>query len=190
MKKLLGIVVLGLLWCNVGVADDIRDFEIEGISIGDSVLGFYTEKSLKQDTQYFYSDKKWGTVGIYNSDEYDRIQFTYNTNNNSYKIHGLAGVLTFHNNIDGCKQKMKKIVNEVESIFGNNVNKQTGSSKRSHDKSGKSIMYYNDFEFRDKSTINIYCTDWSKEMTDQNDWRDELKVSLYSAEFSIFLLNN
>ena len=190
MKRLLLILILTMSLQSWTKADDISDFEIEGMSIGDSVLGFHTEKSLKQDTQYFYSDKKWGTAGIYNSDEYDRIQFTYNTNNNSYKIHGLAGVLTFHNNIDGCKQKMKKIVNEVESIFGNNVNKQTGSSKRSHDKSGKSIMYYNDFEFRDKSAINIYCTDWSKEMTDQNDWRDELKVSLYSVEFSIFLLNN
>ena len=26
MKKLLGIVVLGLLWCNVGFADDLGEF--------------------------------------------------------------------------------------------------------------------------------------------------------------------
>lgn len=186
MRIFLLVLILIFSFQSITKAEDISDFEMEGVNIGDSVLDFYTEKSLKQDTEFFYSDKKWGTVAIYNSDEYDRIQFTYD---NNYKIHGLAGVLTFHNNIDGCKQKMKKIVNEVESIFGNNVNKRTGSAKRSHDKSGKSIMYYNDFQFENKSAINIYCTDWSKEMTDQNDWRDELKVSLYSVEFSNFLSN-
>ena len=41
MKKLLGIVVLGLLLINPSQADDIRDFQIEGMSLGDSALDYF-----------------------------------------------------------------------------------------------------------------------------------------------------
>ena len=37
MKKLLAILVLGLMWCNVGFANNIKDFQIEGISVGDKL---------------------------------------------------------------------------------------------------------------------------------------------------------
>ena len=50
-KKLLGIVVLGLLWCNVGVANDvskIEDIEINGISIGDNLLDHFSKQALIQ----------------------------------------------------------------------------------------------------------------------------------------------
>ena len=84
-------------------------------------------------------------------------------------------------------KKMNEVLNDIESMFGNNVDKQTGSQKRREDKIGKSIMYYNDFQFSDQSAINIYCTDWSKEITDKNNWLDELKISLYSVEFANYL---
>ena len=168
-------------------ADDIRDFQIEGMSVGDSLLTYLDKKFIKENTDYFYSVKKYGTVSIYKSKEYDRIQFTYDTTDENFEIHGIAAVLTFHNDIKGCKKKMNEVLNDVESIFGNNVDKQTGSEKRREDKTGKSIMYYNDFQFSDQSAINIYCTDWSKEITDKNNWSDELKISLYSVEFANYL---
>ena len=44
MKKLLGVVVLGLLLSLSAKADNIKEFEIEGMSIGDSLLKFMTKK--------------------------------------------------------------------------------------------------------------------------------------------------
>ena len=41
MKKLLGIVVLGFFLSGNGYADDISDFQIEGMSLGDSALKYY-----------------------------------------------------------------------------------------------------------------------------------------------------
>ena len=49
MKKLLGILVLGLLWCNVGFADDISEFKIEGISIGDSLLVHLSKEEIENE---------------------------------------------------------------------------------------------------------------------------------------------
>ena len=46
MKKLLGIVVLGLLWCNTSFADEISEFEIEGITLGESLLDHMSEEEI------------------------------------------------------------------------------------------------------------------------------------------------
>ena len=40
MKKLLLILILTLSFQTLAKADDIKDFQIEGISIGDSLLKF------------------------------------------------------------------------------------------------------------------------------------------------------
>ena len=44
MKKLLGIVVLGLIMNLNASADNIKDFQIEGISLGDSALDYFEKK--------------------------------------------------------------------------------------------------------------------------------------------------
>ena len=46
MKKLLGIVVLGLLLSTSAYTDDIKDFQIERISIGDSALNYFSEYNI------------------------------------------------------------------------------------------------------------------------------------------------
>ena len=48
MKKLLAIVVLGLLLINPSQADDISDFQIDGMSIGDSLLDYISKKEIFQ----------------------------------------------------------------------------------------------------------------------------------------------
>ena len=47
MKKFLAIIILNLCFIIPSQADDIKDFEIEGISVGDSLLNFYSEEKLK-----------------------------------------------------------------------------------------------------------------------------------------------
>ena len=39
-------------------ADDIRDFEIEGISIGDSLLNYFSEEEIRNNVNDVYSYKK------------------------------------------------------------------------------------------------------------------------------------
>ena len=41
-------MVLGLLLTLSAKADDIRDFEIEGMSIGDSLLNYFNKEHIKK----------------------------------------------------------------------------------------------------------------------------------------------
>ena len=43
MKRLLLILILTFSFQSLTKADDIRDFEIEGMSIGDSLLDYFSE---------------------------------------------------------------------------------------------------------------------------------------------------
>ena len=54
MKLFLSVLILIFSLQSWTKADDIRDFEIEGISIGDSLLDFYSEKEIKQNIKVNY----------------------------------------------------------------------------------------------------------------------------------------
>ena len=66
MKKLLGIMVLGLLLIIPSQADDIQDFQIEGMSVGDSLLDYFSEKEINDNIRNIYVDKKFTMVSFYN----------------------------------------------------------------------------------------------------------------------------
>ena len=50
MRVFLTVLVLIFSLQSWTKADDISDFEIEGISIGDSVLDFFSKEEIKKDT--------------------------------------------------------------------------------------------------------------------------------------------
>jgi hypothetical protein len=51
MKRLLLILILTFSFQTLTKADDIADFEIEGMSIGDSILDYYNREDLKNHTR-------------------------------------------------------------------------------------------------------------------------------------------
>ena len=57
MKKLSTYLFLILFSFSApSFADDIRDFQIEGVSIGDSLLDYFSETEIENQTQYIYED--------------------------------------------------------------------------------------------------------------------------------------
>ena len=46
-------------------ADDIRDFQIEGMSIGDSLLDYFSEEKITNSNRHYpYLDNEFYTVGF------------------------------------------------------------------------------------------------------------------------------
>ena len=65
MKRLLPILILILSFQSWTNADDIRDFEIEGISIGDSLLDHFNETEIT-DRINFYKNKRFIFINFIN----------------------------------------------------------------------------------------------------------------------------
>ena len=58
MRKILITVILIFGFQSFTKADDIRDFEIEGMSIGDSLLKFYSETEISNQLSKVRSTRK------------------------------------------------------------------------------------------------------------------------------------
>ena len=180
MKKLLGILVLSLFLITPSWADDISEFEIEGMSIGDSLLNYYSEEEINNATDESYKDKLFITKTMWtkNYNLYDIVQLTYKKSDEKKNLHTIVGVIDFPNNINKCKKEMKKIVSELSLLFPFATKKDWGKYDMS-----EGHYFPVTFDFKDSSRAMAACFDWNK----KSGIKDNLKVSLYTAEYRKYL---
>ena len=158
MKKLLGILVLIFTLQTPSLADDIRDFQIEGMSVGDSALDYFSKKKIDSSYKGFYAkSKKFFYIIIENTkfDLYDNIDFYLKADDKNYKMYGIAGIKRYKLNSEEsykkCISKKEEIESYLEKIFpGSEINKSTWTNSNG----SKSIM--TDFEL-DNGVATIRC---------------------------------
>ena len=178
MKTLLILFVL--LFSSSVLADDISDFQIEGISLGDSALDFFSEEEIKNNLKNYYNDKTYSVAEIEflpSFKVYDAIQIHFKTLDRNYVIHSVVGFLDYPNNIHECYDKKNEIYDEITFLFQNMQNDEYESPHEA-DKSGKSLVSVSRF-FNDEVVIRVMCTDWTKEIG----YLDTLRVTIDRIEF-------
>ena len=81
-------------------ADDISEFQIEGMSIGDSALKFFTESHITKNTWDYPNNeiKRFENDYMPFFKIYDAVDFHYKTKDSKYIIHSISGVLFFKKN--------------------------------------------------------------------------------------------
>ena len=186
MKKLLAILILTLTFQAPSLADSIRNFTIEGMSIGDSALDYFSENQIKNSKRNYYNNDEFfpsELAYLPSFKIYDAIQITYKSEDKQYKLHEIAGFIDFPKNIKDCDKKKKKIVKHVSELFSD-TKKEKYEGKHIGDPNRKSIVTRVTFEL-DLGYISIECTDWSKQIG----YLDTLRVSVTTREFSIWLKN-
>ena len=161
MKKLLGILVLGLLFISApSQADDIRDIQIEGISVGDSLLDYLTKKKIKKlEKLYYPKSKKY--VRLYEVKkskellEYEKVDVHVKENDKNYIIVSINGLFFYKNNIQECYQKKKEIVKDISSAVSSKKDSYIYNYPNDNSKSDVT-----DFVLSD-GRIRVWCTDYS-----------------------------
>jgi len=168
-------------------ADDIRDFQIEGMSIGDSLLDYFSEDEIKnniiKDYYKYKSNKKFITVEfneLPSAKTYDLVQLDLK-NDKKYEIYGLSGHIWYKENIDDCYKKQNEIDKELSKIFKGAKREHVSKKKHSVDESGKSNLTYIMYWFKSGDYASIDCTDWSSKMKPRE---DNLGVSFVTKEFN------
>ena len=194
MKKLSTYLFLILFsFQTVSWADDIRDFEVEGMSVGDSLLDHEDEESIiKYSVNIYDIDEYYVFVNYFDhSSNYDGYQVHYKKNDKKYIIVALQGTKIFKNNIDECYDLRKKIVSEVKELFIN-AETQDGTGIHDGDPSGKSMITYTRFYINKDSKfedLQIGCTDWADglKFSDGSNATDKLTVTITTDEYFEFL---
>ncbi len=192
MKKLFVIIILSLCFITPSQTNDISDFQIEGISVGDSALDYFSKKEIEEalssvKSSYTSNTFKRALFFSTNFEIYDAIMTHFKKMDKTYNIYSISSVLEFPKDIKNCNIKRKKIVNDLKDIFVDyEIN--VFRNKMSQDKKGQSFFDNTTFKFRDGSTARVMCYDWGNE-AEQEGFIDHLRISLSSKEFNIWLNN-
>ena len=190
MKRLLLIFILTLGFQSLSKADDIRDFEIEGMSIGDSLLDFYSYdkiKSLIKLNGNYYKDDKFLVMILKNKyKNYDEVEVTIIPNDKFFFIHSLDGVVNFENNYEECKKEKLNIVDEIKNLY---KDAHTYNNEGPHAGFPNSVVDETTFFPKYGGYVRINCTNWSTKIEKQNKWEDGLDVTIGSDKFKKFLQN-
>ena len=158
-------------------ADDIRDFQIEGMSVGDSALDYFSEEEIKNNTGPYYPKSKKFFYATFNitSGVYESIQFHVKTGDAKYIIESMEGIILYRNNIKDCYRKMEEVVDDLAETFKS----VTPSKKEIHKvKWGKGTIIR--LEFNSGDAIIVSCNDYKKKY---KDFIDGLKISIETNEF-------
>jgi hypothetical protein len=185
MNRLLLILILTFSFQTFSKADDIKDFEIEGISIGDSLLEYFSIGEIKRFDDYddLPSNMKFRIATItkkkFNKiNTYDSITFYYKPGDEDFIIHAIGGNLFCKN--DECKKLYKEIKNDFLKEY-----KGTESvHKHPDDKSGKSITTIYTIKIDEGSILILYNS-----MSKNVKWVNDVSVEISRSEVDEWIRN-
>ena len=170
-------------------ADDIRDFQIEGMSIGDSLLDYVTKDEIEnKEKVYHYATKDYYQIGIKNNlNVYDLVSLHLKTNDKKYKIENISGVIEFKYKNEQAKKKCESSMNEIANSIkeGFNLVKKDDVGKLSWDKTGKSTYKRSNFKLPNKNSypLTVICQYWHE----TTPFSYLLKTTISSEEFLNYL---
>ena len=216
MKRLFFfIVLLSLSLNNPSKADSIQDFEIKGISLGQSLFDHF----VKEDVLYYdaYGTKwlnpkfKSVTLNLKKNgkktfsrspkfDEiesiYDAIQITWQIDNagngdfNNFKVQGLSGILYYETVNNNCANDAKEVIEVFNSLLLNtNYTFDDVPEKPFNklDNTGKSTNKLSRYNLMSGEGIMIGCTYIRNNELIKKGEKSFLRVSLHSKEVRDFL---
>ena len=170
MKQFLSIMILILNFQIHVIADDIRDFEIEGMSVGDNLLdhtkslGVTKNYILKKKFTFYPASKRLGLLAFIdrgNYKTYYKVQFTVNPDD--YQIHRIGGFIKVSDQ-KNCLEKQKNIISDLENSF-QSYQKYEDDKFTPHpaDKTGKSVANGIYLDLPSGDTALVECYFWSEE---------------------------
>ncbi len=193
MKAL--FIVFVLFFSSLVFAEDISDFEIEGMSIGDSLLDYMTEDEIKSmiiKTRHFYNylTNKFGEVYYYEDlKTYDHVSFFVKPDdNNYYLILGLKGTIEI-NNLEKCLEYQNKLMIDSKEVIPN-IDPIIENHDHPVDPSGKSKVYSKFIYLNSGDFIRVACNMYEKKLAMKNNWSSGLTLFIGKKEVETWLRNH
>ena len=190
MNRFLLILILTFSFQTLTKADDISDFQIEGMSIGDSLLDFADLEKIKsiKSKQQYPNDKfiLYSAEKIIEVKNYDYMTVTTKKNDPKYIITSVSGTLNYKN-LNKCLEKKTLIQKDIEKLLTYD-SKEEVEYPSQRDKTGNSIIYGVQFYFKaypSVEAITINCSHFTKE----SNIIKTLKVTANSEAYAYFLIN-
>lgn len=186
VKSLLTLIILLILNSVSANADEINEFQIEGISIGDTALKILNRSQILEEfkigkDEYSWTDQKFTDLYSYTSNSYDKLVMAVKRKDPEFIIYAISGQIDYKE-IKQCFEKQ----NEIEKIFDDmfsNTKKDKWTQKHTQDKTGKSEVHWIVYSFNTGDKVELICFDMAKHMKQPSG----LDVGIVSAEYRNWL---
>ena len=194
MKIFLSVLIIIFSLQQLTKADDISEFEIEGMSIGDSLLIFFDKNKISKSIVDWYDDlekNKYVSLAFdsNNFNQYDFVDVWTKYGDKKFIIVAIAGVDYFGrkkdiNDIEHCYVKQLKIADDISRLFSNSKMNGPHTIVHESDPSGKSTYTDIYFDIDNKYEAVIGCYDWNEDLKDK---ADHIYITLRSKKFATWL---
>ena len=206
MKKIFFLIIWILTFQTQSLADNIRYFQIEDMSIGDSALDYFSESQLEDNEQgwHNYSYNEYSTSYMSGKGIYNWFLVSYKNDDNNFTIEGLvAGLEKKNYDNKECNNKLDVVTLNISELYKNTAQEEkkfyklTGDASRTYPFAGKSIVTSLSFNFLDGAKIILACYDMDKEAK-QNEsllksvlkQNDSFRIDVRSSTFVKYLKKN
>ena len=202
IKKIFFLIILLTTFQNPSLADDIKNFQIERMSIGDSALNYFSETELEDNEQgwHNYNYNEYSTSFMPGKGIYNWFLVSYRNNDYNFKIEALVGGLKkknydnkeCNNNLDAAALNMSKLFKNAKQEDKKRYELTTDAA-RVYPFTGKSAVTSISFNFPDDGTIIIACYNMDKKanqisfITSNLNQSDSFRVSVRSPTFANYL---
>ena len=161
-------------------ADDIRDFEIEGFTIGGNLLDHFNRTKIQSEKFFFEGqkdNKKYASIKIY--EELKNFKsLTINFIDKSYKIGSMSAFVNIQN-ITECRNQRKVIIEEIKSLF---IDTDLEEFDKPHFLDKNSIVETTLWTLKN-GFVRVACYNWSKD----SGYPIELRIDTASTDYANFL---
>lgn len=170
-------------WTN---ADDISDFQIEGISIGDTALKILNRNEIMEEfkigkDEYSWTDQKFTDLYSYTSNNYDKLVMAVKRKDPEFIIYAITGQIDYKD-INKCLKKQNEIEKTFDDMFSN-TSKDKWTQKHTQDKTGKSEVHWIVYSLNTGDKVELVCFEMAKHMKQPSG----LDVGIVSAEYRNWL---
>ena len=203
MKKIFFLIILVLSFQPLSLADNIRYFQIEGMSIGDSALDYFSESQLEDNEQgwHNYTYKEYSTSFVPGKGIYNWFLVSYKNDDDNFIIKALAAGLEKNNfNTKECNNKLDVTALNISKSFKNTAQEEkkfyklTADAARTYPFTGKSNVTSLSFNFLDGAKIILACYNMDKEAKENESFltsilkqNDSFRIDARSSAFVNYL---
>ena len=101
-------------------SEDIKDFEIDGMSVKSSLLEYFDKNYIKNKTFYEQAkgNKEYAKLELGKSSIYENVEITFK-DDQTFKIVAVEGFIFYNNNIKSCLSRREKVIKELSEMFKN-----------------------------------------------------------------------
>ena len=155
LKFFLTILFSSLYLITTSQAEDARDLQVEGISIGDNLTKYMSKEEIFKYAQGHYPKKSkfFETQLPFSKGNYDYMLFHIKRNDKNFEIY-LIRAVSVVSNLNKCMSKKKIVLAEMKSLIPN-VNFRQGNQKHYFYKN--TTQNISQFEFKNGDLAKLEC---------------------------------